>query len=303
MTVAQARRTAIERLSASPIESVRASPSLDASVILSAALGVDRSALLAHPERALDPDAERSFLDAIARRETGTPVAYITGRKEFWGLGFFVTDAVLIPKPDTELLVELALARLSEAARLSAIERTTSPETAPSRPRVLDVCTGSGCVAIALKHSFAGADVTATDVSEAALAVARKNSDSLVGGTIAFARGDLRDGLPLAPDGKPFDLVVSNPPYVPSRVAHALLEDGRGEPLLALDGGDDGLDLVRALVENVGTVLARGGTLLVETGEYNARAAAAFLSERGFRNVRVHADLAGQDRVVEGILA
>lgn len=307
MTVAQAQRTAIGKLSASPLESVRASPALDASVILSSILGVDRSALLAHPERELARDAEKDFIAAVSRRLTGLPVAYVTGRKEFWGLPFFVSDAVLIPKPDTELLVELAIARLAALARHSATMRDRSgdaPRDTPSvTPRVLDVCTGSGCVAVAIKHSCPAADVTATDISEAALDVARKNSDALVGGAISFALGDLRRGLPLAPDGERYDLVASNPPYVPSSVARALLEDGRAEPILALDGGDDGLDLVRALVENVRTVLRRGGTLLVETGEYNARSAATFLSENGFRDIAVHTDLAGQDRVVEGILA
>jgi release factor glutamine methyltransferase len=305
MTVAQAQRKAIDALSNSSLEPVRASPSLDASVMLSEMLGIDRSTLLAHPEQVLSPVAEQTFFDAINRRLLGIPVAYITGRKEFWGLQFHVTEQVLIPKPDTELLVELAINRIRER-NAETPRAATAPRNANS-PRdplcVLDVCTGSGCVAISIKHSCPYADVTATDISGTAISVAKENSGTLVGGAIAFFQGDLRNGLPPAANGLQYDIVVSNPPYVPTRVARALLDDGRGEPILALDGGDDGLDLVRALVENVWVVLKRGGTLLVETGEYNARAAAAFLSENGFHDIAVHTDLEGQDRVVEGTLA
>jgi len=202
---------------------------------------------------------------------------------------------VLIPKPDTEILVERAV---SLAAALHA--------RSGGRPvRVLDVCTGSGCIAVSIAVSCPFAEVTATDISPAALAVARENAETLLpAGTgsahrIIFEMGDLRNGLPEGP----FDLVVSNPPYVPAMVARELLADGRNEPILALDGGEDGLDLVRALIDSAGQSLAQGGRILIETGEYNAGAAAGYLNTAGFTAIVIHRDLENQERVIEGTLA
>ena len=284
MTAADARLKAIEILLSSNIDSVPESPSLDVSIILSHFLGMTRSHLIAHPETLID-SIEPAFFDAIDKRAHGLPVAYITGTKEFWGLPFMVTPDVLIPKPDTEVLVERAIA---------IIDRDSSRVTAPYR--VLDVCTGSGCIAVSLKATRADIDITATDISAKALAVARVNAGRL---PVTFIEGDLREGLPLLGG---FHLIVSNPPYVPSAVTANLLADGRGEPSLALDGGGDGLDLVRSLVDNVGVSLVSGGTLLVEAGEYNARSAAEYFREKGFVNVLIHKDLEGMDRVIEGTL-
>ena len=283
MTAAEARGSALEILLSSNSEAARESPSLDASIILSHLLGVTRSHLIAHPETCID-SVESAFFDAINRRAKGLPVAYITGMKEFWGIQFMVTPDVLIPKPDTEILVERAI---------SIIDRM-SPHY-PDPFRVLDVCTGSGCIAISLKATRENIDITATDISGAALAIARFNAGLL---PVAFIEGDLRSGLPTVSGG--FHLVVSNPPYVPSAAAKNLLADGRNEPSLALDGGSDGLDLVRALVDNVRTSLVSGGTLLIETGEYNAQAAAEYFRVKGFVNVLINKDLEGMDRVIEG---
>ncbi len=305
------------------------SPRLDCEILLAETLALSRSSLSAHPELELG-DREQRFFDSVRRRAQGLPVAYITGFKEFWGHRFHVTPDVLIPKPDTETLIERAedILREIEAARRSESNQGTSRELdsprepdsrreldsprepassreldSPREPapiRVLDVCTGSGCIAISLKLDFPGISMTATDISPQALAVARDNASALLpanANPIRFVLGDLREGLPPA---HAYDLIVSNPPYVPSKTARELLDDGRNEPLLALDGGADGLDLVRALVDNVLASLAPGGRFLVETGEYNAGAAAAYMSERGFANVTIHRDLAGQDRVIEG---
>jgi release factor glutamine methyltransferase len=310
MTIAEARDRARRILSASAALAAgeQNTVNLDISIILSNALGLDRSRVFAHPEIELG-DRESDFFAAIEQRERGIPVAYIVGEKEFWGLTFRVTPSVLIPKPDTEILVERAaeIIRMMEARGRAAA--TGTADTAPARAqtlRVLDVCTGSGCIAIALKHSCPGIDITATDISPEALDIAKENAQRILGtdGMIAFKEGDLRKGLPPVSDKEPagYDLIVSNPPYVPTSVARELLSNGRSEPMLALDGGTDGLDLVRALVENVRKALAPGGELLIETGEYNAADAAAFMSERGFVGVTIHKDLADQDRVVEGTL-
>lgn len=266
-------------------------PILDAEVILAAILCVSRSSLAAHPETPLET-REEDFLRAVALRATGYPVAYVTGTKEFWGLPFAVTPAVLIPKPDTETLVALAEERI----------RALMAESSGREISVLDVCTGSGCVAVSLKRDFPALEVAATDISPAALEVARKNARALLHSEysppVAFYEGDLREGLPSTPNG--WDLIVSNPPYVPDSVARDLLSDGRGEPLLALAGGTDGLDLVRDLARVARDSLRSGGILLVETGEYNAQEAAASFRAEGFARVTVHRDLEGQDRVVEG---
>lgn len=268
---------------------VTGTPLLDASILLSHASGLARTVLMAHPELSIDTCTEDFFLLA-ARRCTGEPIAYITGKKEFWGMDFTVSPAVLIPRADTEILVERAL----------AIIEGSSPHTS----NVLDACTGSGCVAVALAASAGTARITALDISTDALAVAQHNARRLLGNSqnITFIEHDVRNGIPrcnTSPDGK-YSLIVSNPPYVPADIARELLKDGRGEPLVALDGGNDGLDLVRILINHAGMVLEPGGRILVETGEYNAKEAAEYFKEKGFTDIVIHPDLAGQDRVVEG---
>ena len=191
---------------------------------------------------------------------------------------------MLIPKADTETLVERAL----DLIKLRAAE------TLRDSVKVIDVCTGSGCIAVSIKHDAPKTEMTATDISPAALCVARENATRLLTGSLAensgtaiapihFLQGDLREGIPKTEGG--WDLVVSNPPYVPDSVAQDLLTDGRGEPLLALAGGTDGLDLVRALALLSREALAPGGILLVETGEYNAKEAAAFFHQAGYADV------------------
>lgn len=267
-------------------------PSLDASILLSLASGFPKELFLAHPEQSVDFCAD-TYFQYIARRITGEPVAYITGKKEFWGRDFTVSPEVLIPKQDTEILVERAL------------ELIGKEKDAGNRSRVLDACTGSGCIVITLAASFPHSHYTAFDISPGALAIARHNASRLLtpDTEIDFIELDLRTGLPPCPissDGT-YSLITANPPYVPAQVARTLLEDGRNEPLLALDGGEDGLDLVRILAENAIGFLSHGGRILIETGEYNARGGAACLKNNGFTDIQIHTDLEGQDRVIEGV--
>lgn len=285
MTIQEGRIWAIEKLQ-SPGSRAVDSPALDISVILSWLLNCDRSFIAAHPEFCLD-EKEELFRQAIQQRYTGQAVAYITGHKEFYGLDFIVTPDVLIPKPDTEILIDRAITLIKPG------------------DCILDVCTGSGCIAVSLAVHTQCDTITATDISPAALKIARYNSARLCPDrALNFVEGDLRCGLPSPPvaiDRIRWDMIVSNPPYVPANVARSLLEDGRGEPLLALDGGIDGLALIEPLARFAKDVLKPDGRILIETGEYNAVQTAEYLKRIGYTGILIHKDLAGDNRVVEGV--
>jgi release factor glutamine methyltransferase len=233
--------------------------------------------------RPLAADELSRFRELVKRRRSREPVAYILGQREFYGRTFRVDARVLVPRPDTETLVDVALARTTE--------RSMSM-------RALDLCTGSGCVAITLARERPTSRVHATDASAEALTVARDNALRLGAYNVSFARGDLYDA---APAGARFDLVVANPPYVPAGQVGSLMADVRQfEPRLALDGGVDGLSLVRRIVAGAPDVLAPAGTLAIEVGAGQAAEAAALLSARGFCDVTVSRDYARIDRVVDG---
>ena len=278
-------------------------PRLDAELMLSRITGARRESLLAHSDNIIEENAAKAFREAVAKRAGGLPVAYITGTKAFWRHEFEVTRDVLIPKPDTEILVERA-----EDALREIVAQRKKAGAAPAR--LLDMCTGSGCVAISLKFDFPAALVAGADISKKALLVAERNARKILasqdgGAGIAWIPCDLREGLPSPPfagQGKEasWDVIVANPPYVPSDEARALLADGRGEPLQALDGGEEGLSLIRPLVFNAAKAIAPCGFLLIEAGEYNADAAACCFKEAGFADILIARDLAGQKRVVQG---
>lgn len=264
MTVREALATSTAALRAAGCDS----PRLDAEVLLASHLGTDRSELYARPDR----EVPEGFSDWVRRRGAREPVAYITGRRWFRRLELSVDPRVLIPRPETEHVVEAAL-ELSAAAR------------------VVDVGTGSGAIALALKDERPDLAVTGTDVSEAALAVARANGERL-GLEVAWARGDLLDAV----EG-PVDAVVSNPPYV--RDADVLPRDvAEYEPALALRAGADGLDAYERLVPQIA---ARGARFCaLEVGEGQAAAVAALLAGTGCGRTEAIPDLAGIDRVVVG---
>lgn len=278
-SVGEALRAAAQRLRAAGSRS----PRLDAELLLAAALGVDRSALFRAPERVLTADEEERFAGYLRRREAREPVAYIRGSRAFRTLELEVTPAVLIPRPETETLVDVALEALAAGAA--------------AEPLVLDVGTGSGCIALALAAENPFVRVIATDVDAAALEVARGNAASHgLEGRVRFVRSDLYAGLPGA---SRFDLIVCNPPYIPAAEYAALEPNVRDfEPRLALYGGEDGLDLFRRLVPGAITFLRPGGTLAVEIGAGQAAAVRALLEGAGFADVVERADLGGVPRVV-----
>jgi release factor glutamine methyltransferase len=252
----------------------------DAERLLMHALGVGRAWLFAHALEPVEVGAAARFEVLVARREQGEPVAYIIGRQGFWSLDLDVTPATLIPRPETELLVELALERL--------------PADVPSA--VADLGTGSGTIALVLAHERPQARVMATDRSAAALEVAQANARRLGLDSVEFAQGAWF--APLA--GRRFDLVVSNPPYIEDDDPHLARGDLRFEPREALASGADGLDAIRALAAGAGAHLAKGGWLLVEHGWTQGAAVRGLFEAAGLGSVFTARDLAERERVTGG---
>ena len=263
---------------------------VDAQVLVGDVLGVDRAYIVANPLRILTESEDARIDSVVAQRSLGMPVAYLTGRREFWSRDFIVTPDVLIPRPETEILVEAALKTYQV--------RFHDLENVPGTFSVLDLGTGSGAIAITLALELAGAKVTATDASEAALAVARDNAAAL-GAKVEFLQGAWF--APVA--GRRFDLIVSNPPYVAAGDVHLGQGDLRFEPATALtDGSADGLDSIRAIVAGAREHLNPGGRLLLEHGHDQSQAVAALLREAGFASLESIPDLAGIPRVAGGTL-
>ena len=259
-------------------------PRLEAEVLLAHALSVPRMTILIEPARPLAPDELARYRGLISRRRTREPVAYLTGAREFYGRSFAVDASVLIPRPDTETLVDVALARTAARSLYG---------------RALDLCTGSGCVAITLCRERPTWRVTGTDLSSAALAVARRNAHALGAHTLALLEGDLYG--PVA--GQKFELVTANPPYIPDAEIETLDADVRSfEPRMALSGGPDGHALNRRVIAEAPRVLVKGGVLAVEIMAGTADAVSEMFVTAGFREVVAARDYGGNDRVVSGIL-
>ncbi|MGE5219633.1 MAG: peptide chain release factor N(5)-glutamine methyltransferase [Chloroflexota bacterium] len=258
---------------------------LDAELLLGHALGLSREQLVLGAGRELSPSRVRAYERLLTRRCAHEPVAYITGRREFWSLDFHVTPAVLIPRPETERLVEIVL-------QLAGALRTNQPL------RIVDIGTGSGAIAVALASELADAHIFATDISAAALTIAADNAaENRVADNIEFVRSDLFAGLPT---DRPFDLLVSNPPYIPRAEIDALEpEVSRWEPRGALDGGWDGLDFYRRIAARAFNYLRSGGAVAVEIGAGMGRAVAALFKESaGCAEIELYQDYAGIDRVI-----
>lgn len=271
------------------------SPRLDAELLLAHALGVRRLDLyLAHDRPLREPELAEAR-ELVRRRATGEPVAYITGTREFYSRAFAVTPAVLVPRPETETLVEVAHAAL-RALHSNAGQPGTSA-TVPAVPIVADLGTGSGCVAVTLAAEDAQLRVIATDVSTDALDVARRNARAHdVEECVTFVQGDWGAAL-----DETVDLVVSNPPYVSSDELASTMRDVRDfEPHLALDGGDDGLDAYRRLIPSLRDRMRSGGRVLLEVDPRRADAVADIASETfPHAAFRRHGDLARRERVLE----
>ena len=288
----------------------------DADILIAHLLKKERSWLLSHSDFDFLP-YKNEFETFVKKRSTGFPIAYLTGTKDFFERTFYVNENVLIPKPDTETLVEHALNFAKEKLK-------------KNEPLfILDICTGSGCIGLSLAAElYESLSQTSdafdkpqraqssqsyfdksfflllADISEEALKVCKKNMDSLLPQSlykrVLAVRADLRFSFPCVPESKrSYDLITANPPYVPSKLTESLLEDGRSEPRLALDGGIEGLDLIPPLAQNSYSSLNLGGKLFVEVGEYHAAQAAEIFRSAGFPQVQIHKDLAGNDRVIE----
>lgn len=303
MTIQEFKKASIRELKNSP------SASLDVNVFLEHCLKQSKTWLLTHPEENLSAEQILWLSEAVEKRKTGLPVAYITGRKEFYGYDFIVSPDVLIPKPDTEILVEKAIDEI-----VAKIE--FRPEIILS---VCDMCAGSGCVGLSVLKALIEEykipseklpKFTFADISAEALNIARQNAKNLLPQTefeeLRFVQTDLFSEIPFT-----FDLILSNPPYIPAGMVTELLKDGRNEPRLALDGDigsfgeptgkNDGLGIIQRLIPESYGHLAHNGVLIMETGEYNAKETKILFEQNGFRCAKIFQDLEGQDRNVYGI--
>lgn len=257
---------------------------LDAQVLLAHVVGKGRAWLVAHASDALSREQSDLFSALAARRHAGEPVAYLTGVREFWGLALAVSPAVLIPRPETETLVELALSHVPADREL----------------RVLDLGTGSGALALALAHERPRARVLATDTSATALSIARDNARRLAIRNVEFVESNWYAGLPAPSHGATFDLIVSNPPYVAALDPNLAEGDVRFEPQPALTPGRSGLEAIRAIVAGAPDRLVRGGALAIEHGYDQADAVRAAMDAAGFTQLVAVRDLAGMPRAVAG---
>jgi release factor glutamine methyltransferase len=269
---------------------------LAAELLLLHVLGRDRTWLYAHPEEQLSATDTDRFFALIARRASGEPTQHLTGKQEFWGLEFEVTPDVLIPRPETEHLIEVALNRLALRELRAGRKQTLSGEGL----QIADIGTGSGCIAIALAKELPGSTIIATDISPAALAVAQRNTARhSLSSQIHFLESNLLESLVTSHQSPFLDLIVSNPPYIGRRESHTLMREVRDhEPELALYGGEEGYELYADLITQSATHLKPGGLLVLELGHNSLPAVHPLLDAPTWTNIAVTNDLAGIPRVI-----
>ena len=268
------------RAAAATLAATSEQPQLEAQVLLAHAMQRPRSWLFAWPETQPSDEQVAHFDNLVARRQQGTPIAYLTGEREFWSMKLHVSEATLIPRPDTECLVEAIL-----------------KQGLPKHPPILDLGTGTGAIALALAYEHPAATVLATDLSSSALGIAQRNAEQLGLRNITFAVGCWFDAVS---DDQRFDLIVSNPPYIAEDDPHLAEGDLRFEPRRALSAGPDGLDELRALILDAPEYLRPEGWLWLEHGATQGGAVRRLLGARGFEQVDTGRDLAGLDRYSGG---
>ena len=258
-------------------------PRIDAEALFCYAMHMTKEKLFMSWQEILQDEQCEHYLNVLEVRAGGRPTQYITGSTEFMGLPFEVNESVLIPRQDTETLVETALEIIKESGN--------------KKPRILDLCTGSGAIAVAMARLCGGAAVAACDVSEAAIEVAKRNA-ALNKVKVAFSVGDLFDPYKGRFGNKKFDYILSNPPYIPTAVIETLQREVRDhEPRMALDGGETGLDFYRIILAGAPAFLREGGRLVLEIGHDQADAVRELARESDFAESEIRRDLAGHDRV------
>ena len=280
--LATARRR-LAGIDSPPLDSPGLDPGLDASLLLAHVLGLPRTALIARPERPVGPVERGRFGELVARRAAGEPLPWLTGRREFWSLELEVDRSTLVPRPETERLVESVLAAMEEMEGGRCI-------------RVAELGTGCGAVAIAIAREAAAAEVVATEIDPEALAVARRNARRLALDRVELRLGSWCDPL----ESAAYSIIASNPPYLREDDPHLQGDGVRHEPRQALVAGSDGLEAIRRICAGAGRCLRPGGRLLVEHGADQGAAVRDILRGAGFERSRTHRDLGGRDRVTEG---
>ena len=255
-------------------------PWLDATLLLAHVLDMPREKLLASFPDPLNPSDYLRFQSLLKRRQDNHPVAYILGQKEFFGRDFFVKEGVLCPRPDTEILVEAALDAM-DSNHFS---------------RIHDLCTGTGCIALTLAAERPAVTVSASDISPLSQEVFEKNRFALHLDKVSFTRTSLFENLP-----GPYDLIVTNPPYLTTDETSQRMDEGWKEPALALDGGEDGLDLIREIIRQAPSRLNPGGILMIEAASPQMTVMENLMEESGFYSIRILQDIESRDRVITGI--
>lgn len=278
MTLRQIRDISETKLKAAGIEAYKR----EARLIITEYTGLSGADIILKPDAEIKQDEEEKIISAVKRRTAGEPLQYILGWWEFYGVRMEVCPGVLIPRPETELLVELAVKKAEETERI----------------KMLDLCCGSGCIAVAAAKQLKAAEIFAADLYDAPLQITSRNAEKN-GVKLNIVRADAL-GFPPEGLGGGFDIIVSNPPYIPSKDITALQREVRYEPESALNGGEDGLDFYRIISKNYRRLLKPGGVLAFEVGINQADAVSEILKNSGFSDIMHIADYAGIDRVVYG---